>query len=155
MVLWLPTADDTHALGLRIGQAARAGTVLALVGDLGAGKTALVRGLAEGLGVSTRIQSPTFVLVQTHVGRLGLWHADWYRLNHSNEAADLGLVEIAESGVLALEWADRFPELLPIDHLAVTLEGEGEGRRATLRATGPAHLHLERALGEGAADRVG
>lgn len=155
MVLWLPDALHTHALGVRIGERAGVGTVLALTGDLGAGKTALVRGLAEGLGVETRIQSPTFVLVQTHRGRLGLWHADWYRLNHEREAEDLALGELAESGVLAVEWADRFPALLPADHLVVALTGEGDGRTAEIRATGPRHLDLERALREGAADRVG
>ena len=142
MHLWLPTADDTHALGVRLGRAAGPGTVLALIGDLGAGKTALVRGIAEGLAIRTRIQSPTFVLVQSHSGRLGLWHVDWYRLNAEGEAEDLGLAEIASEGVLAIEWADRFQSLLPADRLVIALDGEGEGRTAEIRATGPRHEAL-------------
>lgn len=151
MDLWLPAPEDTHTLGVRIGRAAGPGTVLALIGDLGAGKTALARGIAEGLDVRTRIQSPTFVLVHTHVGRVGLWHVDWYRLNHEREAADLALAELAEPGVLAVEWADRFPDLLPPDHLEIRLAEDQEGRRATIRATGPVH----QALADRLVDRVG
>ena len=140
--LHLPTPADTHALGVRIGSAARSGTVLALTGDLGAGKTALVQGLAAGLGVTSRVTSPTFVLVAVHEGgRLPLWHADLYRLRSGEEAHGLGLAELAAGGVLAVEWAERFPEVLPDDRLEVTLEGD-VGRDVTLRATGAAHAAL-------------
>lgn len=153
----LPTPADTHALGLRIGRVASAGTVLALIGDLGAGKTALVRGLAEGLGVPTRVQSPTFVLVHAHDGgRVPLWHADLYRLDAPAQADALGLAELGANGVLAVEWADRFPDagILPDDRLEIVLsplagsDNGDEGRVATVRATGPAHAALASAVVE-------
>ncbi len=146
--LVLNTAEDTHALGWRLGQAAAPGTFVALVGDLGAGKTALVRGLARGLGVSGRVQSPTFVLVQVHEGgRLPLWHADWYRLGSEEELEHLALDELDE-GVVAVEWADRFPGALPPDRLEIRLADEpGGGRRAEIEATGSAHVPLEVACG--------
>src|SRR5690349_4412526 len=99
MRLHLPTPESTHALGARLGALVLPGAVLALVGDLGAGKTALVQGVAAGLGAPGRVQSPTFVLVQPHEGgRLPLWHADWYRLRSEAEAEALGLFEVAMGG---------------------------------------------------------
>jgi tRNA threonylcarbamoyladenosine biosynthesis protein TsaE len=143
--LHLATPADTHALGVRLGRAAAPGAVLALTGELGAGKTALVQGLAVGLGVSSRVNSPTFVLVCPHAGgRLPLWHADLYRLRSEAEAEALGLAELAVGGVLAVEWAERFPSALPDDRLEVLLEGD-IGRDVTLRATGPRHQPLEEA----------
>lgn len=142
----LPTPADTHAFGIRLAGAAFPGAVLALAGELGAGKTALVRGVGEGLGVSSRVQSPTFVLVQAHEGRLPLWHADAYRLGGPDELDELGLAELARDGVLALEWADRFLDRLPADRLEIRLVEVAAGREATVRATGPLHAPLEAAL---------
>lgn len=147
MKLHLPDPAATHALGVRIGRAAFPGTVLALYGDLGAGKTALVRGVGEGLGVESRVQSPTFVLVRPHEGRLPLWHADAYRLGDASELDELGLFERSDDGVVALEWAGRFPRALPDDRLDVTLVEAGEGREASIVGTGPRHAALEAALG--------
>jgi tRNA threonylcarbamoyladenosine biosynthesis protein TsaE len=143
--LHLPGEADTHALGVRLGRAAFPQTVLALIGDLGAGKTALVRGLAEGLEVPSRVQSPTFVLVVPHEGgRLPLWHVDLYRLSSLREIQDLGLKELATDGVLAIEWANRAPGELPDDHLRIELSGL-EGRDVIVTATGPRHQPLEAA----------
>lgn len=146
--LHLSDPDATHALGVRLGRSAPPGARLALIGDLGAGKTALVRGLAAGLGVPGRVQSPTFLIVQVHEGgRLPLWHADWYRLEGGEGLAALGLDEAGEA-VVAVEWADRFPGALGPDVLEIHLADEGPGRRAELRATGPRHAPLlEAALG--------
>ena len=140
-----PTADHTHALGRALGRAAFPGAVIALVGELGAGKTVLAKGIAAGLGVPGTVQSPSFILVASHPdGRLPLWHADLYRLGDASELFELGLDEVLEAdGVCVIEWADRFPELLPADHLRVTLEEQGEARRIHLRATGPRHRSLE------------
>lgn len=149
----LPTQEDTLTLGRRLGRAAVAETALALIGDLGAGKTALVRGLAEGLGVETRVVSPTFVLVSSHEGgRLPLWHADLYRLSSRADVRELGLRELSREGVLAVEWADRAIEELPADHLRIDLSDDPKrgapegGRVAHLSATGPRHRRLLEAL---------
>ncbi len=138
----------TSALGEAIGRLAIAGTVVALHGDLGAGKTVLARGLAAGLGVHGGVRSPTFLVVRGHEGgRIPLWHADWYRLGSVEELEQIGLPEMLDgSGCVVVEWADRFPMALPSDRLEVDLRHEGTARRATIRATGPRHLLLLEAL---------
>lgn len=144
-----PTADHTFALGEALGRAATPGTVVALIGPLGAGKTVFARGVGAGLEVRTRVQSPTFVIVQAHTGgRLPLWHADLYRLEGDDEIEQLGLEELLlGDGVVLVEWADRFPGLLPEDHLRVVLAGDGDAREVTVSATGPRAAALGRALG--------
>ena len=146
--LYIPSPQAMLELGARLGAAAHPGTVVALHGDLGAGKTVLARGVGQGLGVTTRVASPTFVLVQAHEGgRLPLWHADLYRLDDPEELEQLGLDEMLEGpGVTLVEWADRFPAVLPDDHLVLAIAHEGEARRVTLHATGPRHAALEAAL---------
>jgi tRNA threonylcarbamoyladenosine biosynthesis protein TsaE len=140
--------SETFALGARLGRAAEPGIVVALIGELGAGKTVFARGVGEGLAVETRVSSPTFILVQTHEGgRLPYWHADFYRLTHLEDLEQLGLDEVLEgAGVTVIEWADRFPDALPVDRLEVRFDDDVEGRRITLRATGPRHEALEAIL---------
>jgi len=106
--------EETRALARALAREARRGDVLLLGGDLGAGKTAFVRGLAEGLGVHPdEVSSPTFALVHEYRGRdLALFHADLYRLTPAG-VHDLGLEEAAEQGVLAIEWPDRLPFRFP------------------------------------------
>ncbi len=101
--------SETADTGRELAASLRPGSVVLLIGDLGAGKTAFVRGLAEGLGVpSDDVSSPTFTLVQEYRGgRLSLFHVDLYRLNDPREIDDLGLDEIADEGVLAIEWAEK------------------------------------------------
>ena len=103
---------ETAAVGRECAATLSAGAVVLLYGDLGAGKTAFVRGLAEGLGVApAEVSSPTFTLVQEYRGgRLTLFHVDLYRLNHPREIDDLGLDDITVDGVLAIEWADKLPK---------------------------------------------
>ena len=136
-----PTTQSTHALGRALGGVVLPGTVVALVGDLGAGKTVFAKGIGEGLMVPTRIQSPSFILVALHDGgRIVLWHADFYRLGDVSELQQLGLDEALDgSGVVVVEWADRFEDFLPPDSLWVHLEGYDRGRRIRARATGPRH----------------
>lgn len=99
---------DTVAAGRRFAEMLSPGDVVLISGPLGAGKTAFVRGLAEGLGASPgEVSSPTFTLIQQYAGRTPLFHADLYRLT-AVEAADLGLEETGEDGVLAVEWPDRW-----------------------------------------------
>ncbi|MBW1880810.1 MAG: tRNA (adenosine(37)-N6)-threonylcarbamoyltransferase complex ATPase subunit type 1 TsaE [Deltaproteobacteria bacterium] len=137
--------EDTWALGAAIGRAAFPGTVVALQGELGAGKTVLAKGIGAGLAVTTRVQSPSFILVQAHLGgRLPFWHVDLYRVGDVSELEQLGLDELVEGdGVTVIEWAERLSEAMPPDHLQVHLEGEGNERAITIRGTGPRHRPLE------------
>lgn len=137
--------EQTRAIGLALGRAAHPGTVLALRGELGAGKTQLAKGVAEGLGVTTTVNSPTFVLMNEHVGRLRLYHVDAYRLADAEEALAAGLLDDREiDGVTVIEWADRLDGWLPVDRLDVTLEiGAGVTERVLRwQAYGTAHARL-------------
>ena len=103
--------EETASVGRSLAASLQGGAVILLHGDLGAGKTAFVRGLAAGLGIDAgEVSSPTFTLVQEYRGgRLPLLHVDLYRLNDPREIDDLGLDEIAAGGVLAIEWAEKLP----------------------------------------------
>ena len=122
--------DETAAAGRELAETLSPGDVVLLYGDLGAGKTAFVRGLAEGLGVSRdEVSSPTFTLIQEYRGgRLALFHVDLYRIDDPREFDELGLDEIAEEGVLAIEWADRYPRP-PHGSVRVSIEHAGEKER--------------------------
>lgn len=146
--MYSPTEAFTLALGARLGAAAEPGTVVSLKGDLGAGKTVLARGVGAGMSVPSRMQSPTFIIVHTHVGgRLPLWHCDLYRLSSADELEHLGLEELFDDeGLVLVEWAERFPELLPDDHLEIALVDHEEGRMLTLTAGGPRSERLLSAL---------
>src|SRR5262245_61223206 len=117
------------------------GDVIGLTGDLGAGKTLFVKGLAAGLGLDpNHVSSPTFTLIQSHTGgRLPLHHIDLYRLADAAELHELGLPELLSGeGVSAVEWIDRFPELWSEDGLDVTIEIAGAStRRIAARGLGP------------------
>lgn len=129
----LPDEAATTALGVRLGRASRRGDVVALVGDLGAGKTTLARGLIRDLaGAETEAPSPTFTLVQIYAGpELTIWHFDLYRLNDPAEARELGLEE-AVDGLALIEWPERLGRDLPHARLEVRLSFSGEGRIACL-----------------------
>ena len=130
--LKLNTEDDTRTLGLRIAEAAEPGDVVALIGDLGAGKTALTRYIAEGLGVREQISSPTFTIVKEYKsGRMPLYHFDVYRLESGEELLDTGAEDMLDGdGLCVIEWADKTADVLPGDSLAICLEyGESEGER--------------------------
>lgn len=145
--VYAPDPDATFAAGERLGRAAGPGTCVALVGDLGAGKTLFAKGVGAALGIH-RVQSPTFAILQAHTGgRLPFWHADLYRLDGPDALEQLGLEEVIGDGVLLVEWADRFPEVLPADHLEVRLDEEGEGRRIVVIGHGPRSAALEATLG--------
>lgn len=155
--------EETEALGERIGRAARGGDVLALWGELGAGKTALVRGVAKGLGIPQHeVTSPTFVIVhEHHEGRLPLYHVDLYRIG-PDDARSTGWDEgFAARGVTAIEWPDRVARELPEDRLDIRIdlaggvlpagppgrnEGSPDERRIRLEPRGPqAHALVEAA----------
>jgi len=124
--------QETLALGERLGQAARPGDCVALVGQLGAGKTLLVKGIARGLGIpSATITSPTFVLIHRHTGRLVLYHLDAYRLADSDEMLAVGAEEaLYGNGLSAIEWADRVADILPDDRLDIVMTVTGATERS-------------------------
>lgn len=110
--------EDTLAIGRKWGEAAQAGWVFGLSGDLGAGKTQLVKGIAQGLGISDRVSSPSYGLLnEIGDGRLPLWHLDLYRLNSWDEIVDAGLDEYLGNarGVVVIEWVERWMDRAPAD----------------------------------------
>ena len=128
----LNSEEETRSLGLRIAEALEPGDIVALIGDLGTGKTALTGYIAEGLGVKEGISSPTFTIIKEYrSGRLPMYHFDVYRLGNSDELMDIGAEEILEGdGVCIIEWADIVADALPADALAVRLDyGDGENVR--------------------------
>ena len=136
----LSSRSQTERLGRVIGASLAGGEVLALIGPLGAGKTALVRGIAAGLDIPQEsVSSPTFVLAQEYHGRIPLVHIDLYRLRTVEEAESIGLGDyLAGSAVVAIEWADRFPDWLPGDRLEVQLTHRSPTTRDSLvMAQGP------------------
>ncbi|HYE91177.1 MAG TPA: tRNA (adenosine(37)-N6)-threonylcarbamoyltransferase complex ATPase subunit type 1 TsaE [Terriglobales bacterium] len=125
------TPEQTQAAGERLGAALTAGDVVALSGELGAGKTCFTQGLARGLGVAGRAVSPTFVLVNEYRGRLPVHHVDAYRTGSLTELLDLGLEEMfGGDGVTVVEWADKLTPLLPARAIHVHIEGVGDEPRA-------------------------
>jgi tRNA threonylcarbamoyladenosine biosynthesis protein TsaE len=149
----LPNPDATRDFGHRLGRLLFPGAIIALVGQLGAGKTYLSRAIAEGLNIpdSRVVTSPTFVLVQEYeAGRLPIYHFDAYRLCGEAEFAELAPEDYFEGrGVSLVEWADRVPSCLPRDHLLVSLVAIGAtSRRLSLEATGPNHIPLLAAVSD-------
>lgn len=123
--------EQTRALAASLAGVARPGDVVLLVGDLGAGKTAFAQGFAAGLGVKEPVTSPTFILARTYTGRLRLHHVDAYRLDHLQEAIDLGLAEMVDDGAVTLvEWGDAVAPALSPEFLEVRLTyGDDDDRR--------------------------
>jgi tRNA threonylcarbamoyladenosine biosynthesis protein TsaE len=129
------SAETTEAAGERLGATLGPGAVVALTGELGAGKTCFVQGLVRGLGASVRATSPTFVLVNEYVGRVPIHHVDAYRTDSMTELIDLGLLEmVGGEGVTVIEWADKLTPLLAPDAIRVHIAGVGdEPRTITIR----------------------
>jgi tRNA threonylcarbamoyladenosine biosynthesis protein TsaE len=146
MIVDLPNLAATEALGRRLGALLFPGSVVALIGQLGAGKTHLVRAIAEGAGVSdlSIVTSPTFVLLQEYHGRVPIYHFDAYRLASAVAFDDLGAQELFEGdGICLVEWADRVEACLPAEHLRVELSVTSEtSRRAIVTAVGEQYMHL-------------
>lgn len=130
----------TLALGCALGQALQPGLYVALYGDLGAGKTTLVRGLLRGLGFSGRVKSPTFALLEPYLlSRFNLYHFDLYRFNSDSEWADAGFREYFNAcSVCLVEWPEKAAALLPEPDLTLRIDFLGEGRRSVCNAFSPA-----------------
>ncbi len=123
--------EETMELAADLARRLRDGDVVALVGPLGTGKTTFVKGLARGLFIPEEVLSPSFLLARTYLGTKPLHHLDLYRLRHPGELREVGLDELLppERGVTAVEWADRFPDLIPKGAVWVFLEHAGQNRR--------------------------
>lgn len=144
--------DETRALGERLGRALHAGDVLLLSGELGAGKTLFVQGLARGLGFEGPVSSKSFVIMGEYAGREKLYHADLYRLDDPEQVQDLALNEMTSDGVLAVEWPERAGGVLPDDaalHLRFEVTGE-DTRRLHIEPRGERATTLAAALRDGA-----
>jgi len=132
------STEATERLGEAWGRAIRPGTVLLLDGELGAGKTTLVRGLARGLGIDHGVKSPTFAIHLVHAGRLALHHLDLYRIQDPDDLVELGLGEVWESGgVSVVEWGERLGDQAPRDAVRIRIEEPAPDRRRFL-VSGPA-----------------
>lgn len=124
------TAEATREIGARLGQQARPGDIFAVCGDLGAGKTCLIQGVAAGLGVAEPVTSPTFILIAEYAGRLPLYHVDLYRTDSLDEIRALGLEELLRGeGVTVIEWADKAEALLPAWTVRIRIRGVGDEPR--------------------------
>lgn len=123
--------EETIEVAMELGRRLRDGEVVALVGELGTGKTTFVKGLARSFFIPEEILSPSFLLARTYRGKRVLHHLDLYRLKNAAELAEVGLDGLLppEEGVTAVEWADRFPTVIPKDAIWVILEHEGGDRR--------------------------
>jgi tRNA threonylcarbamoyladenosine biosynthesis protein TsaE len=141
---------QTRQLGRRIGQLAAGGLVIALFGDLGAGKTVFVQGLARGLRIpeDTPIASPTYTLINEYPGVFRFYHVDLYRISDAAELEEIGFSDIfSDDGVVAVEWAERCAQDLPEDRLEIHIEAAGgEYRTLTLHAGGQRSGDLLQAL---------
>ena len=144
-----------------IGEHARPGDIVLLIGELGAGKTCLTQGVLRGLGSKDHVRSPTFVLIMEHLGRIPLYHADLYRLEQGTDLDGVGLEEyLLGNGLCVVEWADRAPEAFPDERLEVSIEqveDRQDGRTLTLTAFGSRYANMLQALiaGRGSSSKTG
>ena len=129
------SAAETRALGEKLASRLKAGDVVVLEGELGAGKSELARGIAKGLGVTETVTSPSFTILNVYEsGRCPLYHFDWYRLESEEELYELGMDEyLGGDGIAVVEWAERCPDAVPENVLRIRLEVTGgESRRITV-----------------------
>ncbi len=128
-------AEETIKLGEKIAKRLKPGDLVALSGELGAGKTTLVKGIAKGLGVKNYryVNSPSFVLVKEYKGKIPLFHFDIYRLNNLKDIEDIGYEDyLARDGVIVIEWSSKMARILPKRHLDVALKIKSPGKRTII-----------------------
>ena len=123
MVYYTNSDKETEAIGEQFGRSVKDGTVIAMYGDLGAGKTAFVRGMARGMGITERVSSPTFTIVNEYLGDRTLIHFDMYRLGSADELFDIGWEDyLARDAVCAVEWGENVEEAFYGDEIRLTIE---------------------------------
>jgi len=133
VVFQTKSTSETIRLGKKIGKLLTAGDVVALVGELGAGKTQFIKGLAAGVGMGnpTYISSPSFTLINEYPGKIPFYHVDLFRLAREKDAEDLGLEDYFQGGgITAIEWADKIPSLLPKEMLFIHIAYTGKNKRS-------------------------
>ncbi|PIV24419.1 MAG: tRNA (adenosine(37)-N6)-threonylcarbamoyltransferase complex ATPase subunit type 1 TsaE [Deltaproteobacteria bacterium CG_4_8_14_3_um_filter_45_9] len=133
MVIQTKSASETIRIGESMGSRLLPGDVVALVGELGAGKTQFIKGLAAGVGIGnpTYISSPSFTLINEYPGRVPFYHIDLFRLEREKEAQELGLEDYFQGeGIAAIEWADKIPSLLPKEMLLIHIAYTGKNTRS-------------------------
>jgi tRNA threonylcarbamoyladenosine biosynthesis protein TsaE len=124
------SAAETIELGRTLASQLKAGDVVAFYGDLGAGKTTMIKGIAVGLGVADVVKSPSFVIVTEYAGKLPVYHVDLYRLGENSDFESIGLDSYLDGdGVCLIEWAERAEKVLPDRAIRVRMSVEGSGRR--------------------------
>lgn len=141
----IPLEDETKtiALGKQIGQQLKAGDLILMEGDLGAGKTTMTKGIGEALGVKKVINSPTFTILKVYQGTLPLYHFDVYRLEGSDD--DLGFDEYFEGdGICVVEWAHFIQDQLPKEYLMIQLTHENNGRICSIEGIGQRYQQIEK-----------
>ena len=128
MIIETRSAQETYQLGFEIGQKAKKGQVYTMVGDLGVGKTVFTQGMARGLEIDEPISSPTFTIVQVYdEGRLPFYHFDVYRIGDIDEMDEIGFEDyVYGEGVSLIEWANLIEEILPEEHIEITIEKDLE-----------------------------
>lgn len=130
LVITTDNAEQTKELGRQIGNALVGGEVIAMVGDLGAGKTTITKSIALSLGIEEHVTSPTFTIVNEYQGRVKLYHFDVYRIGDIEEMYDLGFDEYIDSGgVSIIEWANLIEEILPDDAINIEIISLGDDKR--------------------------
>lgn len=123
------SAEETRRIGQELAQRLKPGDCVVLIGELGAGKTTLVQGIAEGLGIKESVTSPSFILVREYKGRIPLYHVDAYRVRSPEELLEIGLDEyVLSEGIVAIEWGEKVKDILP-GCVEIKIEITSEGQR--------------------------
>lgn len=145
--IYLDGEQETREIGYKLGQLLSPGSVICLVGDLGAGKTTMTQSLAQALEVEDYITSPTFTIVNEYEGKMPLYHFDVYRIGHSEEMYDIGYDEyINGDGVCIIEWSNLIEDILPDEYLNIELRYKDMGREMILNAVGDKYENIVKEL---------
>ena len=135
--IYLENENKTREIGYKLGKLLKEGSVICLVGDLGAGKTTMTQSLADSLGIEDYITSPTFTIINEYEGKIPLYHFDVYRIGSSDEMYDIGYDEYVNSnGICIIEWANLIEDILPKEYLNIELRYKDEGREMILTPKG-------------------
>ncbi|ERI89439.1 hydrolase, P-loop family [Clostridiales bacterium oral taxon 876 str. F0540] len=142
------SVEKTNEIGIQLGKLVMPGDIICLTGDLGTGKTHITKGIAKGLSIDEHITSPTFTIVNEYTGRLKLYHFDVYRVNDPDEIYAIGFDEyIFSDGVSVIEWSNYIEELIPNEHISVSMEKLPElgetFRRINIKATGKRYDYIK------------